>query len=139
MYILGVIILIVTLLIVFFATVKLIRPILVVVNALKDIAQGEGDLTVRLPVIGNDEIALLSRNFNETIAKIGTSIRQVGINSNMMEAIGNELSSNMTETASTVHEISANIDGVKQQAIEQSAGVTETAATMEEIIKTIKL
>lgn len=70
MYILGVIILIVTLVIVFFATVKLIRPILVVVNALKDISQGEGDLTVRLPVIGNDEIALLSRYFNETIAKL---------------------------------------------------------------------
>ena len=138
MYILGVIILIVTLVIVFFATVKLIRPILVVVNALKDISQGEGDLTVRLPVIGNDEIALLSRYFNETIAKIGTSIRQVGINSNMMEAIGNELSSNMTETASTVHEISANIDGVKQQAMTQAASVTETAATVEEIVRTIK-
>ena len=137
MYILGVIILIVTLVIVFFATVKLIRPILVVVNALKDISQGEGDLTVRLPVIGND-IALLSRYFNETIAKIGTSIRQVGINSNMMEAIGNELSSNMTETASTVHEISANIDGVKQQAMTQAASVTETAATVEEIVRTIK-
>ena len=138
MYILGVIILIVTLVIVFFATVKLIRPILVVVNALKDISQGEGDLTVRLPVIGNDEIALLSRYFNETIAKIGTSIRQVGINSNMMEAIGNELSSNMTETASTVHEISANIEGVKQQAMTQAASVTETAATVEEIVRTIK-
>ena len=55
-----------------------------------------------------------------------------------MEAIGNELASNMTETAGAVHEISANIDGVKQQAMIQAASVTETAATVEEIVRTIK-
>ncbi|MGP1594079.1 MAG: methyl-accepting chemotaxis protein [Treponema sp.] len=107
-------------------------------NALKDIAQGEGDLTVRLPVRGKDEIAELSEYFNQTIAKIGTSIRQIGVNSDVMEEIGSELASNMTETASSVNEISANIDGVKQQALTQAASVTETAATIEEIVRTIK-
>ena len=62
----------------------------------------------------------------------------MGENSNVMEEIGEELASNMTETASAVHEISANIDGVKQQTLTQSASVTETAATVEEIIRTIK-
>ena len=100
--------------------------------------KGEGDLTVRLPVHGNDEVTDLSEYFNETIAKIGASIQQVGINSNTMEEIGNELASNMTETASAVHQISANIDGVKQQAMTQAASVTETAATIEEIVRTIK-
>ncbi|MGP1576978.1 MAG: methyl-accepting chemotaxis protein [Treponema sp.] len=114
------------------------KPLQFTSNALKNIAQGDGDLTIRLPAHGNDEIAELSEYFNETIAKIGTSIRQVGINSNIMEEIGNELASNMTETASAVNEISANIDGVKQQALTQAASVTETAATVEEIVRTIK-
>ena len=114
------------------------KPLQFTSGALKNIAQGEGDLTVRLPVNGKDEIAELSEYFNQTIAKIGTSIRQVGINSNIMEEIGSELSSNMTETASAVNEISANIDGVKQQAMTQAASVTETAATVEEIVRTIK-
>jgi len=116
----------------------IVKPIQKVVSALRNIAQGEGDLTVRLPVHGNDEITDLSEYFNETIEKIGSSIRQVGVNSDAMEEIGNELASNMTETASAVNEISANIDGVKQQAMTQAASVTETAATVEEIVRTIK-
>ena len=138
MILIGTIILIVSLIIVFFVARAIIKPINVVVNALKDIAQGEGDLTVRLPVHGNDEVTDLSEYFNETIEKIGSSIKTVGASSEDMTNIGNELASNMTETASAVHQISANIDGVKQQALTQAASVTETAATIEEIIRTIK-
>ena len=134
----GVVILLIALVIVYFVARAVIKPIRIVVAALRNIAQGEGDLTVRLPVHGNDEITDMAEYFNETIAKIGASIQQVGVNSNTMEEIGNELASNMTETASAVHQISANIDGVKQQAMTQAASVTETAATIEEIVRTIK-
>ncbi len=134
----GVIILVIALIIVFLVAGMMVKPIKTVVSALQNIAQGEGDLTVRLPVTGNDEITDMAEYFNETIEKIGTSIRQVGANSNIMEEIGDELASNMTETASAVNQISANIDGVKQQALTQAASVTETAATIEEIVRTIK-
>ena len=138
MILIGFGVLAVSLIIVFFVARRMIKPVKVVVGALKDIAQGEGDLTVRLPVHGNDEITDLSEYFNETIEKIGSSIKSVGESSEDMTSIGNELASNMTETASAVHQISANIDGVKQQALTQAASVTETAATIEEIIRTIK-
>ena len=134
----GVVILVLALGIVYLVARAMVKPIKIVVNALQNIAQGEGDLTVRLPVSGNDEITDMSEYFNETIAKIGKSIQSVGVNSNTMEEVGNELASNMTETASAVHQISANIDGVKQQAHTQAASVTETAATIEEIVRTIK-
>ena len=138
MILIGFGVLAVSLIIVFFVARHMIKPVKVVVDALKDIAEGEGDLTVRLPVHGNDEVTDLSEYFNETIEKIGSSIKSVGENSTEMTNIGNELASNMTETASAVHQISANIDGVKQQALTQAASVTETAATIEEIIRTIK-
>ena len=115
---------------------KLVKPIQNSVPVLQKIAHG--DFTVRLPIIGNDEITDMFEYFNETITKIGVSIRQVGVNSNIMEGIGNTLASDMTETASAVNQISANIDGVKQQAHTQAASVTETAATIEEIVRTIK-
>ena len=134
----GVIILVVALIIVYFVARAMVKPVQTVVSALQNIAQGEGDLTVRLPIHGNDEVTDLSEYFNETITKIGASIQQVGENANTMEEIGNELASNMTETASAVNEISVNIDGVKQQAMTQAASVTETAATVEEIVRTIK-
>ncbi len=138
MIIIGVAILLSALVLVYFVARAVVKPIQVAVTALKDIAQGEGDLTVRLPLHGNDEITDLSEYFNETIEKIGTSIKSVGTNSSTMEEIGNELASNMTETASAVNHISANIDSVKQQALTQAASVTETAATIEEIVRTIK-
>ena len=138
MFIIGLIILISALAVTFFVARGMVKPVNIVVAALKDIAQGEGDLTVRLPVRGNDEITDLSKYFNQTIGKIGSSIQNVDTNTTVMEDIGNDLASNMTETASAVHQISANIDGVKQQALTQAASVTETAATVEEIIRTIK-
>ena len=136
--ILGVIILIITLAIIYAVAHYMLRPIHKTVTALKDIAQGEGDLTVRLPVTGNDEITDLSEYFNQTIEKIGAAIKNVGENSVSMEAIGEELASNMTQTASAINEISANIEGVKSQTLTQAASVTETAATIEEIVRTIK-
>ncbi|MGP1577868.1 MAG: methyl-accepting chemotaxis protein [Treponema sp.] len=115
-----------------------ITPIIRTVQLLAGIAQGDGDLTVRLPINGNDEITALSIYFNKTIEKISDSIRTIGANSNTMEEIGSELASNMSETASAINEISANIGGVRQQAITQAASVTEIAATIEEIVRTIK-
>ena len=134
----GLAILLIALITVYIVARAIVKPIQKVVSALRNIAKGDGDLTVRLPVHGNDEITDMAEYFNETIEKIGYSVQQVGINSNDMEEIGNELASNMTETASAVNAISANIDGVKQQAITQAASVTETAATIEEIVRTIK-
>ena len=138
MILIGFIILATSLVIVFFVARGIVKPINIVVKSLQNIAQGEGDLTVRLPVHGNDEITDLSEYFNQTIEKIGSSITTVGTSSTEMTDIGNEIASNMTETASAVHQIRANIDGVKQQALTQAASVTETAATVEEIIRTIK-
>ena len=122
----------------YITTRKIVLPLQKVVLALKDIAQGEGDLTVRLPLTSNDEVTLLSEYFNQTIQKIGTSIKSVETNTNTMRFIGDELASNMTETTSAVDEINSNIDGIKQQTLTQAASVTETAATVEEIIRTIK-
>jgi len=136
--VMGNTILLVSLMIVYVIARRMIFPIQRTVDALKNIAQGEGDLTVRLPTNGNDEITDLSKYFNQTIAKIGTAIRSVGLNSGIMEKIGNELASNMNETASAVHQISAHIDDVKQQALTQAASVTKTDAAIEKIIGTIK-
>ena len=131
------IILVVALAVIYFVARAIVKSIQTAVDALQDIAHGDGDLTVRLPVHGNDEITDMAEYFNETIEKIGTSIKAVGENADSMGVIGNELASNMTQTASSVHEINANIDGVKQQALTQAASVTETAATVEEIVRTI--
>ena len=138
LYVVGLIILISTIAVIFILALRIVKPINGVVTALRDISLGGGDLTVRLPIKGNDEITDMSNYFNQTIKKIEDSIQAVGVNTVTMENIATDLAGNMNETAGSVHQIMANIEDVKQQAMTQAASVTETATTMEEIIRTIK-
>ena len=112
---------------------KMTKPIRDAVAALKNISEGEGDLTVRLPVIGYDEIADMAQYFNKTIEKIGMSIRFVKTNTNAMKTLGDNLSTNMTETAGAVNEISATIGATKEKVLTQAEEVTETAAIIDQI------
>jgi len=115
-----------------------IKPIKLTLSILKNISEGEGDLTARLPVQGYGEISDLSIYFNRTMEKIRSAIETVGCNIAGMQGVGQNLSNNLIGTASAVNQISANIVGAKQQVLTQASGVTETAATVEEIIHTIK-
>ncbi|CAH1549448.1 methyl-accepting chemotaxis protein [Vibrio rotiferianus] len=56
---------------------KLMQPLSVLKNALNDISQGDGDLTVRLPIKGNDEVAQISSAFNLFVEKVHGIISQV--------------------------------------------------------------
>ncbi len=138
MYATAIIILLASLCVVYISTFRIVKPVQEIVRALQNIAQGEGDLTVRLPLIGNDEIRLLSEYFNQTIEKISMLIKTIGSNANTMQEVGNELAANMTETASTVHQISTNIAGVQQQTLTQAESVSATADTIERIIAMIE-
>ncbi len=115
----------------------IMKPIKSVAAMLKNISEGAGDLTVRLPVKGKDEMADLSQSFNRTMEKIGHAIASIMETTDEMSTVGTTLSGNMSDTASSINQISANIEGVKSQIFNQSVGVTETSATMEEIIRTL--
>ena len=138
LYILAIIISSVLLIAVVLVARAIVKPITAAVYALQDIAQGEGDLTVRLPITGNNEITDLSQFFNQTIEKIGHALKEASNSAQVMQEIGTDLENDMAQTASAIHEISANIEGVKQQSVTQASSVTETAATIEEIIRTIR-
>ncbi|ONN71920.1 chemotaxis protein [Pseudomonas oryzihabitans] len=55
----------------------LLRPLHDLTRAMADIAEGEGDLTRRLPVQAQDEFGALAEAFNKFVARIHTSIRDV--------------------------------------------------------------
>lgn len=131
-------VLLISIIIVYFTAGKIVQPINATVVALKNIAQGEGDLTVRLPVSGNDEVSDLSQYFNQTIEKIAASIKSVGDSSTAMRHVGEELASNMTETASAVYEISANISGIKKQMLTHASSVVAVGSSLQVMSKTIE-
>lgn len=116
----------------------IIKPINKMTSSLKNISEGEGDLTQKIEVASKDEIGEMAKYFNFTLEKIRTLVALVKQQSAVLQSVGVNLSSNMTETAAAINEITANIKSIKNQAMNQSASVTETSATMEQISRGIK-
>jgi methyl-accepting chemotaxis protein len=129
--------LIVSSLLAFFITMNISKPIVMVAEKLKDIAEGEGDLTHTIIVNSKDEIADLAKYFNQTLLKIKNLVISIKNEAIKLSNIAQDLSSNMTETAAAVNEITANIQNIKGRVINQSASVTETNATMEQVTANI--
>jgi methyl-accepting chemotaxis protein len=113
------------------------KPVARVADTLKDISQGEGDLTVSIKTNSKDELGDLARYFNETIGKIKNLVLSIHKEAQTLSDIGNDLASNMNQTAAAVNEITANIQSIKGRIINQSASVSETHATMEQLVANI--
>ena len=126
-----------TAVILFFVVSGITKPIVNVALTLKDISEGEGDLTIVIPEKGKDETSDMAHYFNLTLGKIKDLVLTIKKQSSALFDIGNQLASNMTETAAAINEITANIQSVKGRVINQSASVTETNATMEQISNNI--
>ena len=115
----------------------LLKPIRLAVEMLKEISEGEGDLTRQLVISSNDEIGDMSSYFNLTLKKIRELIIAIKNEAVRMSGISSDLSSNMTQTAAAINEITANIQNIKNRVINQSASVAETHSTMEHITQNI--
>jgi methyl-accepting chemotaxis protein len=118
-------------------TFVLLRPINSATAMLREISEGEGDLTKRLMVTSRDEIGVMARYFNETLEKIKNMVIVIKRETTSLNSIGNDLAGNMTKTAAAINQITANIQSIKGRVINQSASVTETNATMEQIVTNI--
>lgn len=90
----------VTLIIVSYISNRLTGRIVTIQERLLDIAQGEGDLTHRLPITSDDELGALARAFNEFVGKIHQTISHV---LKMVDGL-NETSSAMAHSASGTHQ-----------------------------------
>jgi methyl-accepting chemotaxis protein len=136
--IIALIMVLITAVVVYFIINTALSPLVKVSVVLKDISEGEGDLTKEIPEKGNDVITDIAHYFNQTLVKIRNLVLSIKKEATMLAEIGNDLASNMNETASTMNEMTANIQSIKSRVINQSASVTETNATMEQLVGNIK-
>ena len=107
--------------IIFYSFIKtiLIKRLDLVTARLKDIAEGEGDLTAILDEGTHDEIGQLSKNFNKFVKKIRDVISEI-------KRISDELSSMTTQLSDTTVVFSDNAQN-------QASSVEEVNATTEEL------
>jgi methyl-accepting chemotaxis protein len=133
----AVILLVMAAVITLFVARSIIKPIIGVTTTLKDISEGEGDLTRTIAVSSKDEVGDLANYFNKTLEKIKGLVLLIKKQAGVLSEIGNDLSSNMTEAAAVVNEITANIQSIKSRVMNQSASVIETNTTMEQVVTNI--
>ena len=100
------------------------QPVGAITPIFQQMAQGGGDLTVRLRVTGEDEVGQLSRWFNTFMDKLQEVMRQVRRSAEQLSSASQELSAGSGQLSS----------GAQGQA----ASLEETAASLEEITGTVK-
>ena len=116
----------------FFSSRRMVRPIEEAVKGLKDIAEGEGDLTRRLTVQGKDEIGRLSFSFNKFMDKLQTMISDVSQGVNTLGSSANELTVISEQTTASAGETSENANTVAAAAEEMTHNINSVSAVMEQ-------
>jgi methyl-accepting chemotaxis protein len=111
----------------------LARPLRNTVFMLKNISDGDGDLSGRLAVRSRDEIGDLAGYFNKTLDKVSSLVVSIRKQTETLANVGHVLSANMTETTGSIARISSGIQEVSRQTLDQAASVTQTHSTMEQI------
>ncbi|PVZ15352.1 MULTISPECIES: methyl-accepting chemotaxis protein [unclassified Pseudomonas] len=106
----------------------LMRPLTDMGRAMQDIAQGEGDLTRRLQIQGNDEFAQLGGAFNQFVERVHASIKEVSSATRQVH----DLSQRVVESSN------ASIIGFDEQSARTSsvaAAINELGAAAQEIAR----
>jgi Methyl-accepting chemotaxis protein len=121
-------------LVVYFVMNSVTAPIIKVSDNLREISEGEGDLTRKLSVHSKDEVGDLSKYFNQTLGSIATLIKRIKYKVDALTNTGHELEANMGKTSKSVESIEANFETMKSKMSKQE----ESSAEADRAVRTIK-
>jgi len=115
-----------------FVIIRLItQPVNQTVLLIKDLAEGEGDLTKRLTADRQDELGDMARWLNRFLENIAGIIKQVQRGVADISAAGEELSSTATQIAHTAERIAGDSERESAALTQASSSITEIASTFE--------
>ena len=107
----------------FYVIKKVVQSIGLVVERIRDVAQGEGDLTKRIEVQNDDELGELSKWFNTFMDKLQEIIIQVAQSTEHIASATEEISSSATQSS--------------QSAETQKDQTNQVATAMQEMSSTV--
>ncbi len=131
--------------------IGIVKPVRAIIVMLKDIAEGEGDLTKRITDNSGDETEEMAHWFNQFVEKVQNIIRDVAGNatgllqsSTSLAGLAHQMAANAEETSDTANtvataseEMSANMNSVATAMEQASTNVGMVAAATEEMSATI--
>jgi len=108
------------------------RPLKNVVDALRDIAEGEGDLTRRLTAETNDEIGELVKWFNRFVEKVH------GVTCNFRDHAGH-ISTSADQLETTTRKTNEGVVRQQEEINQVASAITEMAGTVQEVARNVSL
>jgi len=106
------------------ATASAFRRLSEVHAAMDDIGSGDGDLTKRLPVYGDDEVAQIAVSFNTFVDKLSRVLGEIRATSDSVKVAAAEISHGNRDLSARTEQAAASLE--------------ETAGTMEELAGTMR-
>jgi len=116
----------------FFIARGITGPVRLIIDRIKDIAQGEGDLTRRLDLVRKDEFGELATWFNTFVERIHSVIKQVAITTETVNRASTDIAAASEEMAHGLQDQSAQTTQVSAAVEELSSTVNEVARKSEE-------
>ncbi|MCH8836766.1 MAG: hypothetical protein IIA60_03065, partial [Candidatus Marinimicrobia bacterium] len=107
-------------------------PINASINMLRDIDEGEGDLTKRLNIQAQDEIGTMGGLFDSFIAKVQELIKQIGVSSGQVGSASTQISTASEQMASGAEEQQAQLSEVATTTEQMSAMILEASKNADE-------
>ena len=109
---------------------SLINTIISIAKVLKDISEGDGNLTKRIKVNTNDELGDLANSFNKFIGKLHNIVLKTKTASSSLLNIKESLGAMTEETATSLVQISSNVEGVSSQILVLSSKISEATSVV---------
>lgn len=105
----------------------IMKPLNAQLDMLKDMAQGEGDLTRKLDDARHDEFGELGRWFNTFVEKLRGAIGEVAQNSDQVAAASNQLHSTAEQIATGAEEVASQTGTIATASEEMAATSSDIA------------
>ena len=115
-----------------FITRNIIRPVGSTTKAIREIAQGDGDLTMRLDIKSKDEIGDMATWFNVFIEKLQGIIKDITEGVETLSSSSTDLSAISEQMNLGIQKVSGKSDTASTAAEEMSVSMSNVAAAMEQ-------
>jgi methyl-accepting chemotaxis protein len=116
----------------------MMAPLGGVVEALKDIAQGEGDLTKRVKASSNDEIGEITYWLNAFLEKLQGAIKVIGSNADSLARAASEMAETSDRMENDASQTSAFSNSVAAAAEQVNQNMSSVAGAAEELSSSIR-
>ncbi len=106
-------------------------------SKMKDILEGEGDLTKRIDIISFDEVGELSDTINRFMENLRRILLQVKVSTDDVLDSSGKLDASLGDTSGVIEKIVASVEDVNMSMSEQNSVIEETKQKLSEILFSI--